>query len=51
MGEKQRKTSVEKQIASINTDYVRSIERQEKRKRQKKFVYIRRLSVFAIMPL
>lgn len=48
MGEKQRNVPVEKQIASINTDYVRSIERQENRNKAKKIRLFRRLAVFGI---
>ncbi|MEI4771505.1 septum formation initiator family protein [Psychrobacillus sp. FJAT-51614] len=46
MGEKQ---STEKRLASINTDYVRSIERQENRKHAKKVRLYRRLATFAVM--
>lgn len=48
MAEKQRNVPIEKQIASINTDYVRSIERQENRNKAKKIRLFRRLAVFAI---
>ena len=49
MGEKQRNVPVRKQIASINTDYVRSIERQENRNKAKKVRLARRLVLFAIL--
>lgn len=49
MGEKQRNVSTEKRLASINTDYVRSIERQENRKHAKKVRLYRRLATFAVM--
>lgn len=49
MGEKQRNVPVKKQIASINTDYVRSIERQENRNKAKKVRLARRLLLFSIM--
>ncbi|SDO27707.1 cell division protein DivIC [Psychrobacillus sp. OK028] len=49
MGEKQRNVPVRKQIASINTDYVRSIERQENRNKAKKVRLARRLVLFAIV--
>lgn len=48
MGENQKKVSFEKQLASINTDYVRSIERQENRNKAKRVRLFRRLSIFAI---
>ncbi|GGA48484.1 FtsB family cell division protein [Psychrobacillus lasiicapitis] len=51
MGEKQRNVSALKQVAAINTDYVRSIERQENRKKAKKVRLFRRLAVFGIMSL
>ncbi|SES43418.1 septum formation initiator family protein [Psychrobacillus sp. OK032] len=51
MGEKQRNVSAGKQVAAINTDYVRSIERQENRKKAKKVRLFRRLAVFGIMSL
>ncbi|TQR04210.1 FtsB family cell division protein [Psychrobacillus soli] len=51
MGEKQRNVSAGKQIAAINADYVRSIERQENRKKAKKVRLFRRLAVFGIMSL
>lgn len=49
MGEKQRNISTEKQIASINADYVRSIERQESHKKVKKVRLFRRLAALGIM--
>lgn len=49
MGEKQRNIPVRKQIASINTDYVRSIERQENRNKAKKVRLARRLVLFTIL--
>ncbi|WP_277586860.1 FtsB family cell division protein [Psychrobacillus antarcticus] len=49
MGEKQRNIPARKQIASINTDYVRSIERQESRNKAKKVRLARRLVFFTIM--
>lgn len=49
MGEKQRNIHVKKQIASINTDYVRSIERQENRNKAKKVRLARRLVLFTII--
>ncbi|MFF2755657.1 septum formation initiator family protein [Psychrobacillus sp. NPDC058041] len=49
MGENQKKVSFEKPLASINTDYVRSIERQENRNKAKKVRLFRRLSIFGIM--
>jgi len=49
MGEKQRNVPVKKQIASINTDYVRSIERKENRNKAKKVRLARRLLLFSIM--
>ena len=51
MGEKQRNVSAGKQVAAINTDYVRSIERQENRKKAKKVRLFRRLAVFGVMSL
>lgn len=51
MGEKQRNVSTEKRLASINTDYVRSIERQENRKHAKKVRLYRRLATFAVMSI
>ena len=49
MGEKQRNIPTRKQIASINTDYVRSIERQENRNKAKKVRLARRLVFFTII--
>ncbi|MET0958964.1 MAG: septum formation initiator family protein [Psychrobacillus psychrotolerans] len=49
MGEKQRNIPTRKQIASINTDYVRSIERQENRIKAKKVRLARRLVLFTIL--
>lgn len=49
MGEKQRNIPTRKQIASINTDYVRSIERQENRVKAKKVRLARRLLLFTIL--
>ena len=49
MGEKQRNIPARKQIASINTDYVRSIERQENRIKAKKVRLARRLVLFSIL--
>ena len=49
MSEKQRNVPVKKQIASINTDYVRSIERQENRNKAKKVRLARRLVLFTIV--
>lgn len=49
MEDKQRNVSVEKRLASINTDYVRSIERQENRKQAKKIRLYRRLGMFAVL--
>ncbi|WP_391206182.1 FtsB family cell division protein [Psychrobacillus sp. L4] len=49
MGENQRKAPFEKQLASINTDYVRSIERQENRKQAKRIRLFRRLSIFGVV--
>ena len=49
MGEKQRNIPARKQIASINTDYVRSIERQENRNKAKKVRLARRLVLFTIL--
>ena len=49
MRQKQRNEPKEKQIASINTDYVRSIQRQETHKKLKEVRLFRRLAVFAIM--
>lgn len=49
MGEKQRNIPKRKQIASINTDYVRSIERQENRVKAKKVRLARRLVLFTIL--
>ncbi|MCZ8535350.1 FtsB family cell division protein [Psychrobacillus psychrodurans] len=49
MSEKQRNVPVKKQIASINTDYVRSIERQENRNKAKKVRLARRLFMFTIL--
>lgn len=51
MGEKQRNVSTEKRLASINTDYVRSIERQENRKHAKKVRLYRRLATFTVMSI
>ena len=48
MGERQRKVSVDRQLASINSDYVRSIERQENRKQAKKVRVYRRLAAFGV---
>jgi len=49
MGERQRNIPARKQIASINTDYVRSIERQESRIKAKKVRLARRLVLFTIL--
>ncbi|WP_144513531.1 septum formation initiator family protein [Bacillus sp. FJAT-22090] len=49
MGEKQRNSSAEKQVASINVDYVRSIERQENHKKAKKVRLFRRLATLGVM--
>ncbi|MFJ8066753.1 septum formation initiator family protein [Psychrobacillus sp. NPDC096426] len=51
MGEKQRNESARKQVAAINADYVRSIERQENRKKAKKIRLFRRLAAFGIMSM
>lgn len=48
MGRKQLNGSTEKQIASINSDYVRLIESQQKRSKDKKVRLYRRLAVFGI---
>ncbi|TQR18189.1 FtsB family cell division protein [Psychrobacillus vulpis] len=51
MEQKQRNVSVGKQLASINTDYVRSIERQENRKQAKKVRLYRRLATFCVVSI
>ncbi|WP_313894747.1 septum formation initiator family protein [Psychrobacillus sp.] len=51
MENRQRNTSVEKQIPSINADYVRSVERQDKKSRAKKVRLYRRLAVFTVMSI
>lgn len=51
MENRQRNTSVEKQIPSINADYVRSVERQDMKSRAKKVRLYRRLAVFTVMSI
>ena len=48
MGRNKLNGSTEKQIASINSDYVRLIESQQKRSKEKKIRLYRRLAVFGI---
>lgn len=51
MENRQRNVSVEKQIASINSDYVRSIERHDKNNKAKKVRLYRRLVAFTVMSI
>lgn len=48
MGEKQRDVSTDKQLSSINSEYVRSVERQKNHKQAKKVRLYRRLTTFII---
>lgn len=49
MGEKNRRTEDYRNVSSINKDYVRSVERQEKRQKEHKVRLFRRLSAFAVL--
>ena len=49
MDEKNRRTEDYRNVSSINKDYVRSVERQEKRQKQHKVRLFRRLSAFAVL--
>jgi cell division protein DivIC len=49
MGEKNRRTEDYRNVSPINKDYVRSVERQEKRQKQHKVRLFRRLSAFAVL--
>jgi len=49
MGEKNRRTEDNRNVSSINKDYVRSVERQEKRQKEHKVRLFRRLSAFAVL--
>ncbi|MFX3673700.1 MAG: septum formation initiator family protein [Paenisporosarcina sp.] len=49
MGEKNRRTKDYRNVSSINKEYVRSVERQEKRQQDHKVRLLRRLSAFAVL--
>jgi len=49
MDDKNRRTEDYRNVSSINKDYVRSVERQEKRQKQHKVRLFRRLSAFAVL--
>jgi len=49
MRQKQKNIPIEKHVASINTDYVRSVQRQETHKKSKKIRLYKRLSVFGVL--
>ncbi len=51
MRQGQLKEPYEKQIASINTDYVRSVQRRETQKKSRKVRLIRRLVAFSIFSI
>lgn len=46
-----QKEPYEKQVASINTDYLRSVQRRETRKKSKKLRLFRRLTAFFIVSI
>lgn len=49
MGENNRSNEESRNISSINKDYVRSVERQEKRHKAHKVRLFRRLTVFSVI--
>lgn len=49
MGEKNRRTQENRNVSSINQDYVRSVERQEERQKAHKVRLYRRLLVFGFL--
>lgn len=49
MGVNNRKNQENRNVSSINKDYVRSVERQEKREKAHKIRLFRRLSAFAVI--
>ncbi|MDX1806165.1 septum formation initiator family protein [Paenisporosarcina macmurdoensis] len=49
MGVNNRKNEENRNVSSINKDYVRSVERQEKREKAHKIRLFRRLSAFAVI--
>lgn len=49
MGDNKRRNEESRNIASINKDYVRSVERQEKRQKAHKVRLFRRLAVFVVI--
>ena len=49
MGEKNRRTKENRNVSSINQDYVRSVERQEERQKAHKVRLYRRLLVFGVL--
>jgi cell division protein DivIC len=49
MGVNNRKNEENRNVSSINKDYVRSVERQEKREKAHKVRLFRRLSAFAVI--
>lgn len=51
MGLKGKKNASSPEVASIRNDYVRSVERQEKRQQAHKVRLFRRLSVFGVLVL
>lgn len=51
MGLKRKKNAGSPEVASIRNDYVRSVERQEKRQQAHKVRLFRRLSVFGVLVL
>jgi len=49
MGEKNRRTQENRNVSSINQDYVRSVERKEERQKAHKVRLYRRLLVFGVL--
>lgn len=49
MRQKQKNIPIERQVASINTDYVRSVQRQVTHKKSKKIRLFKRLSIFGVL--
>lgn len=49
MGEKNRRTQENRNVSSINQDYVRSVERKEERQKAHKTRLYRRLLVFGVL--
>ncbi len=49
MGVNNRNTEEKRNVSSINKDYVRSVERQEKREKAHKVRLFRRLGAFAVI--